>query len=187
MISPARGDGRLNLKVLALVLWIAAFSGSTAFAVDDGLDCMNQTAGHGHHRYGYGTLGYGGYSLYPGFHGFGLSYHLGYGYGGRALGVGAAGGYPFYGGPGYLHDAPPLRRFGHIAPFAYYSGPGYPYSFTHPGPLAVDRPLALSGDAYGQGYPYDVGFGPFTGAIPYPESLFAPYTDAAATGSSASP
>jgi S1-C subfamily serine protease len=37
-------------------------------------------------------------------------------------------------------------------------------------------------------YPYDVGFGPFTGAFPYPESYFAPYTAAAATvGSSAAP
>jgi S1-C subfamily serine protease len=44
----------------------------------------------------------------------------------------------------------------------------------------------MSGDAYGQGYPFDVGFGPFTGAIPYPDSLFAPYAAAAAAdGSSA--
>ncbi len=188
MISLVRGDGRLTLKMLALALWLGVFSGSTALAADDGLEGMNQTAGHGHDGSGYGTLGYGGYGLYQGFHGFGLSYHLGYGYGGDALGVGALGGYPFYGGPGYFHCPPALRRFGHIEPFAYYSGPGYPYSFEHPGQLAVDRPLVLSGDSGGQGYPYDVGFGPFTGAIPYPESLFAPYTArAAATGSSAGP
>ena len=166
MISLARGDGRLTLKVLALALGIGVFWGRSAGADENGLEGMNQTAGRGHDGSGCGTLGYGGYGLDAGFYGFGLSYHLGYGYGGDALGVGAAGGYPFYGGPGYLHHAPTLRRFGHIAPFAYYSGPGYPYSFAHPGQLAVDRPLALSGDAGGQGYPYDVGFGPFTGAIP---------------------
>ena len=33
-----------------------------------------------------GTLGYGPPGIYPGFQGFGLGYHLGYGYGGDALG-----------------------------------------------------------------------------------------------------
>ena len=50
----------------------------------------------------------------------------GYGYGGDALGVGADGGYPFYGGPGYPHPWPRLRRFGGITPFPYYGGPGCP-------------------------------------------------------------
>src|SRR5262245_60135764 len=49
--------------------------------------------------------------------GFGLGYHLGYGYGGRALGVGPFGGYAYYGGPGYPQPAPQLRRFGKITPF----------------------------------------------------------------------
>jgi PDZ domain len=184
MISLVRGEAGLTLNVLALALGIGVFSDRSAVADDNELASMSQTAGHGHDGSGYGILGYGGFGLYRGFHGFGLSYHLGYGYGGQALGVGVAGGYPFYGGPGYLHDAPVLNRFGPIAPFAYCDGPGYPYSFTHPGQLAVDRPLAFSGDAYGQGYPFDVGFGPFTGAIPYPESLFAPYTAAAARSGS---
>jgi hypothetical protein len=185
MISLVRGEGGLTLKVLALAFGIGVFLDSSAVAQENGLEGMNQSAGHGHEGSGFGTLGYGGFDLYQGFYGFGLSFHLGYGYGGEALGVGAAGGYPFYGGPGYLHEAPVLKRFGPIAPFGYCDNPGQHYSFAHPGQLAVDRPLALSGDAYGQGYPYDVGFGPFTGAIPYPESLFAPYTAAAAaTGSS---
>ena len=51
------------------------------------------------------------------FQGFGLGYHLGYGYGGAAIGVGPDGGYPFYGGPGYPHPAPCLRRCGGITPY----------------------------------------------------------------------
>ena len=49
----------------------------------------------------HGTLGYGPPGEHPGFFGFGLSFHPGYGYGGNGLGVGAYGGYPCYGGPGY--------------------------------------------------------------------------------------
>ncbi len=182
MVQLVRCAGTLGVKVLVLTFAISVFCGPSAVS-DDG-DC-NAAGRHGDEGLADGTSGWFPFGSYPGFYGFGLSYHLGYGYGGAALGVGAAGGYPFYGGPGYLHDAPPLRRFGHIVPFAYYSGPGYPFSFAHPGQLAVDRPLALSGDSGGQGYPYDVGFGPFTGAIPYPVFFFAPYAgEAAATGSS---
>jgi hypothetical protein len=123
---------------------------------------------HGHGGLGYGTLGYGGNGLDLGFYGFGLSFHRGYGYGGRGLGVGASGGYPYYGGPGYPSDL-------HAQ---YFSGVG---------PLVVDRPVAL--EAFDQGaaeFPGD--YGPFTGAIPHPETLFAPFTDAAAaSGSSTGP
>ena len=83
----------------------------------------------GHHKHSVpaaGTLGYAKPGLYPGFQGFGLGYHLGYGYGGSALGVGADGGYPFYGGPGYPHPWPTLRRIGGITPFPFYGGPGGP-------------------------------------------------------------
>jgi hypothetical protein len=132
-----------------------------AWLWEQGLACRT----HGHGGLGYGTLGYGGIGLYPGFYGFGLSYHLGYGYGGRGLGVGADGGYPYYRGPGY-------PSFGD----AHYSG-GI-------GPLVVDRPVALEFDRREPGYAGD--YGPFTGALPYPETLFAPYVaEAAATGSSA--
>ena len=78
--------------------------------------------------------------------GFSLGYHPGYGYGRGALGVGAEGGYPFYGGPGYPHPWPCLRRIGGIVPFPYYGGPGYPIP-GHPnyfgefGPLSPDRPV----------------------------------------------
>ena len=41
---------------------------------------------HGHGGLGYGTLGYGGNGLDLGFYGFGLSFHLGYGYGGKGTG-----------------------------------------------------------------------------------------------------
>jgi hypothetical protein len=121
------------------------------------------TRGHG--GLGYGTLGYGGHGLDLGFYGFGLSFHRGYGYGGRALGVGASGGYPYYGGPGYPSDS-------------------HAQYFTGAPPLVVARPVAL--EAFEPGTPAFPGdYGPFTGAIPYPETLFAPYVNAAAaTGSS---
>jgi hypothetical protein len=179
MISLARGGERFLPKVIALTLWIGVFSGvASAVSYGSELDDSDQNGDCG---LGRSTLGSAPFGFYPGFFGFGLSYHLGYGYGGDALGVGGDGGYPFYGGPGYFHDAPALARFGHIVPFAYYGGPGYPFSFTEPGQLAVDRPLVISGDAMGQGYAYDVGFGPFTGAIPYPDSVFAPYAAQATT------
>lgn len=130
---------------------------------------------------GYGTLGYGGPGYYPGFQGFGLGYHKGYGYGGSALGVGAEGGYPYYAGSGYPGVTPPLRRFGPITPFRFNGGPGYPNScypnvFAAVGPLGVDPPVVLQADGHEQ------DFGSFTGALPYPESRFAPYTKDAATG-----
>jgi hypothetical protein len=139
----------------------------------------------GHHATGAGTLGYGGPGVYPGFYGFGLCYHPGYGYGGSALGVGADGGYPFYGGPGYPHPAPPLRRFARLLPFLYNgSGPlayDYPQSVENIGPLVANRPVMPGSDRpdLGSGYPHNGDFGPFTGAFPYPEAYFAPYTTAA--------
>ncbi len=145
-----------------------------------------------------GTLSYGGDEIYSGYPGFGLRFHPGYGYGGKALGTGAVGGYPFYGGPGYPHPAPVLRRCGGITPFLFYGGPDYPrfgYSnyFTEVGPLVVPHPVALQTTGHDQAhaagsavYPYNIGYGPYTGVLPYPESFFAPYTAAAATsGSSA--
>ncbi len=173
MISLVRGGGRLPLKTVALALGVWVFSSSPA------------TAG-GHDGPGVGTLGYGGPGLYPGFRGFGLGYHPGYGYGGDALGVGAEGGYLFYGGPGYPHPWPTLRRIGGITPFSYFGGPGFPSS-DHPnyfggvGPLAPDQPVITIGDEAD-----DIGYGCFTGAIPYPESFLAPFTARAAAAGSAS-
>ena len=92
------------------------------------------------------------------FQGFGLKYHPGYGYGGRAIGVGPFGGYPRYGGPGA------------IVPFC----PVGPLVETETVAIIVPRP---------ESWPVipDTGaYGPYTGALPYPESLFAPYTAAAA-------
>jgi hypothetical protein len=118
---------------------------------------------HGHRGLGYGTSGYGGYGLSSGFYGFGLSFHLGYGYGGCGFGTGADGGYPYYGGIGY-------PAFGHA----------YPGVVWH---LVVEQPAASVSDPREPGYAGD--FGPYTGVIPYPETLFAPYTAPdAATGSS---
>jgi hypothetical protein len=148
-----------------------------AVAVADGVVARLPTAG---------TLGYGPPGVFPGFQGFGLGYHLGYGYGGTALGTGAEGGYPFYGGPGYPCLEPRLRRLHYITPFPYFGGPGYPTP-DHPnffgavGPLQADKPVITIGDDR-----YDVGFGMFTGAIPYPESVMAPFTTSAAAGGSAS-
>jgi hypothetical protein len=139
---------------------------------------------------GAGTQGYGPPGLFPGFQGFGLGYHLGYGYGGSALGVGATGGYPFYGGPGYPHPWPCLRRFGPIAPFPFFRGPGYPTP-DHPnyfggvGPLSPDQPV-VTFESDPQSRPYVGGYGQFDGSIPYAESAFAPYTTIAGEGGSAS-
>jgi hypothetical protein len=138
-----------------------------------------------HHAPGAGTLGYGPPGVYPGFQGFGLGYHLGYGYGGRGLGPGAFGGYPFYGGPGYPHPWPRLRRIGGINPFPHYTGPGGPTP-AHPNyyggvgaPLAADVPVVTILPEPGES-DYSSGFGTLTGAVPYPESYFAPLTTAAA-------
>jgi hypothetical protein len=121
---------------------------------------------HGHGGLGLGTLGYGGHGLDSGFYGFGLSFHLGYGYGGLGLGVGAFGGYPYYGGPGYPSD--------------------WNAQYVEPGQLlVVDRPVAMEAfDPAAPDFPSD--YGRFTGAIPYPETLFAPYAKAAATSGSSS-
>ena len=166
--------GRLPLRVLALALGIWVCSGSSGMA---------QGGGHGPYE-----MGYGGDGPYPGFLGFGLSYHLGYGYGGYGLGVGNHGGYPYYGGRGYPHGEPCLQRFGKISRLPYYGGPGYSHDghsncFEGIGPLVVDRPVATVGENNDLSHVSD--YGPFTGALPYPESLFAPYAaEAAGTGSS---
>ena len=144
-------------------------------------------AHHGKPGQGCGTLGYGPPGFYPGFQGFGLGYHLGYGYGGDALGVGADGGYPFYGGPGYPHPEPRLRRLGGIVPFPHYGGPGHPTP-DHPnfyggagGPLVPDEPvITIESDPNA---PLAGGdYGGFTGIVPDPEARFAPFTARAASG-----
>jgi hypothetical protein len=113
-----------------------------------------------------------------GYEGFGLKYHLGYGYGGEAIGVGRNGGYPFYGGPGYLHPGPRLRRFGPESPYPYLGGPGAP-SAACPNVFGPVGPLAVSGEIARERDTPDVGYGRFTGALPYPETLFAPHASAA--------
>lgn len=121
------------------------------------------------------------------FQGFGLSYHLGHGYGGDSVGVGPVGGYPFYGGPGYPHAEPKLRRLGKISPTVYQGGPGDPCQgnfnrFQGVGPLVARRNIVEVGDM-GQ----SSGFGQFTGTLPHPDSLFAPYSgDVAAPTTTAS-
>ena len=85
---------------------------------------------------------------------------------------------------------PRLRRIGGITPFPYYGGPGYP-SPGHPnyfggvGPLVADQPVVTIGSDRGD--PGDAsGYGPFTGALPYPDTFFAPFTATAAAGGSSS-
>ena len=132
-----------------------------------------------------GTLGYGAPGLHPGIQGFGLGYHRGYGYGGDALGVGSEGGYPLYGGPGYPHPPPALRRIGGIVPFCHYGGPGgpspdYPNFFAGDVPLAPDSPVVIiPPDSPSAG-----DYGPFTGTISYLESTFAPFVTEEAGDSS---
>jgi PDZ domain len=109
-------------------------------------------------------LGYGPPGDHPGFYGFGLSFHPGYGYGGNALGVGALGGYPCYGGPGY-----PLHY-------------GYPQFTANPyyegiGQLYYDQPVVITELT-------DAGdFGPYTGASEYAYTHPSYAAEAAATGS----
>ena len=175
IVSLLSGGGRLPLKALALAVVIWVCSGSSGMA---------QGGGHGPYVTGYEADG-----PHPGFLGFGLSYHLGYGYGGSGVGVGSHGGYPFYGGRGYPHGEPILNRFGKISRLPYYGGPGYPHD-GHSNYFEVIGPLVIIPDVIKVGEDNDLShvsdFGPFTGVLPYPESLFAPYT-AEAAGTSSSP
>jgi PDZ domain len=196
MLSLVRGDGRLPLTALALALGISIFSGSLAVAGDHG-SVVAHEGRFKHNNLGYGTLGWAEYGLYPGLYGFSLHWHPGYGYGRYALGVGADGGYPFYGGPGYPHEPPHLRRFGPTEPYAYFGGPGYPISgwsnfYQGVGGLVVDKPVVSIGEPGDFGYVGENGernpgadFGPFTGALPYPETYFAPNAAAATRSSGA--
>ncbi len=111
-----------------------------------------------------GELGYGPPGLHPGFYGFGLSYHPGYGYGGNALGVGACGGNPLYGGPGYPAE---------------YGYPKFacPYQYEGIGQLYFDPPVVLSDMGYSGDY------GPYTGASAYAYTHPTYTAEAAATGS----
>jgi hypothetical protein len=205
MILQVRINGRLRLKALAFALGTWVLSASSAVSGDGESEGKCQLCGKAHHGAGgpgYGTLGYGPPGVFPGYQGFSLKYHLGYGYGRKALGVGAFGGDPFYGGPGYPHPWPHLNRLCGITPFPHYGGPGYlglPYCnfFGEPGQLVINEDVADEGDRRDQaaldGYGYGIGFagssdyGMFSGAIPYPESYFAPNTAAAAAMGSATP
>jgi hypothetical protein len=177
---------RLQIVGLALRSLLPCLALATAACAGPAAAAGDEDAGHGlfhgrkaartgvvHHAPGAGTLGYG--------------------YGGQGLGPGAFGGYPFYGGPGYPHPWPRLRRIGGINPFPHYAGPGGPTP-AHPNyyggvgaPLAADVPVVTILPEPGEA-DYASGFGSFTGAVPYPESYFAPFTAAAATvGTSGSP
>ena len=191
MISQVRGHGVHRLKEMAFTLVFWSATGSIAFAFDDnpGVSTQKiQKSGKGllgRRTSTSGTLGYGASGLHPGFFGFGLGFHPGYGYGGDGLGVGAEGGYPFYGGPGYPHPWPVLRRFKYITPFPYYGGPGGPSPtcpnfFGETGPLFPDQPvITIANEGGAPAYTDD--YGAFTGVLPYPESTFAPFTSSAAT------
>jgi hypothetical protein len=194
MLSLVPGGGRLLLKALTLALGILVFSGSLVVADDHG-SVVDHEGRFKHNNLGYGALGWAEDGLYSGLYGFSLRWHPGYGYGRYALGVGADGGYPFYGGPGYPHEPPCLRRFGPTEPYAYDGGPGYSISgwsnfYESIGGLIVDKSVVGIGEPGDFGYVGANGernlgadFGPFTGALPYPETYFAPNA-AAATGSS---
>ena len=189
-----RGGRRgLASRVVALVLGTWSGSACLAQQVDKegvpgvapapGLKKKKEVKGFfGRREPSKGTLGYGPPGVYPGFQGFGLGYRLGYGYGWGALGVGAEGGYPLYGGPGYPHPGPELRRYPltKIEPFCFLGGSGFP-SPEHPnfygtvGPLIPDDPVVKPGDDTPDSN-YDGSYGTFTGTLPYPEQTFAPYS-----------
>ena len=133
-----------------------------------------------------GTLGYGPPGVFPGYPGFLLALHPGYGFGGYSLGTMAEGGYPHYAGPGYPHATPPLKRLGRIIPSTFFAGPGGPTptcpNFFTPveAPLVVEAPPVVEnlGMVPGQGE----DFGCYTGSLPYAEALFAPFASAEASG-----
>ena len=198
MFSRDRGTVKLPSKLLALGWGFWALSGTWALADDVWAPTPASNQQKTKHSIkkeaakrqvpACGTLGYGPPGLHEGFQGFGLGFHPGYGYGGKALGVGAEGGYPFYGGPGYPHPGPCLNRFGHEKPFAYFAGPGYPSSerpnfFGTVVPLASDQPVIEIGDGPGEA-DYGSGYGAYTGLLPYPEATFAPFTTAIGTAGS---
>jgi hypothetical protein len=175
MSSWVWGGGQTAMTAVALAVAIGSFSGIPTRA-DEGV--VQGVFHQGKWCPGEGTLGYGGYGLYPGLPGFGLAYHPGYGYGGKALGVGVFGGYPFYGGPGYPHEPPRLNRFGPAMPYEYFGGPGYPiFGWSHfyqgIGGLVVDKPVVGIGEPGDFGYVGENGefgagndFGQFTGTLP---------------------
>jgi hypothetical protein len=198
MRSLVRGGGRLRRIVLAAgsLAWAVSVSFCRADSGPSGEGscptCRKPLGSH-HKPHGVpaaGTLGYGPPGVYPGFQGFGLGYHPGYGFGGQALGVGVDGGYPFYGGPGYPHPWPTLRRLCGINPFPHYGGPGgpvpgHPNYFAPTGPLAPDRPVVVhERDPRDPAFAAD--YGGFTGTVPYPETTFAPFLTIDATDRSSS-
>ena len=161
MLSLARSSGGLPLKGFALALGISVLFGSSVMADGDGH--ADFAEGRFKPKYlGEGTLGWAEYGLYPGLYGFSLRWHPGYGYGLYALGVGADGGYPFYGGPGYPHPWPQLRRFGPATPFAYYGGPDWPRDrlcnyYAGIGGLAIEKPVVTIGEPGDLGYVNEAG------------------------------
>jgi hypothetical protein len=125
MTALIRTNRRRFWTMVALATGFSFACDSAAPAGDDVAPCPAPCAADGSNC---GILGSKLLGPGPGYQGFGLNFHPGYGYGGAALGVGPEGGYPFYGGPGYPHAEPRLRRFPllHIVPFPYFGGPGYP-------------------------------------------------------------
>ncbi len=115
MISHRVCGGRLPLKALSVAVGLWVLFDSSVVADDSEFVVTNQgqvvkkekKVRHTRTNGNFGTLGYGAAGLYPGFQGFGLGYHLGYGYGGDALGVGAEGDTP---STGALAIPTPRRR-----------------------------------------------------------------------------
>jgi hypothetical protein len=177
MYSLMRGGNRLPLKAVSLALGIWVFSHSPVIGDDHGSP-FDLGVRFKHNNLGSGTLGWAEYGVYPGLYGFSLRWHPGYGYGRYAFGVGADGGYPFYGGPGYPHEPPHLRRFGPTERDAYCAGPGYIISgwtnfYEGIGGLVVDKPVVSIGEPGDFGYVGANGernpgadFGQFTGVLP---------------------
>ena len=191
MLSIARSSGGLPVKGFALALGISVLLGASVMADGDGH--ADFAEGRFKPKYlGEGTLGWAEYGLYPGLYGFSLRWHPGYGYGLYALGVGADGGYPFYGGPGYPHPWPQLRRFGPATPFAYYGGPDWPRDplcnyYAGIGGLAIEKPVVTIGEPGDSGLcqrswrrPTRSRFWSVYRGYSLSETTFAPYTSAAA-------
>ncbi len=183
-LAPRSGPAVLVVLVLGVSL-------ASARAGEPSADGPPPKAKFGHKRkkdvQTRGTLGYGPPGLFPGFPGFGLRYHPGYGFGGYGLGTMAEGGFPHYAGTGYPHPSPPLNRFGKILPTTYLGGPrgpnpGCPNFFAPVDSLlVVDSPTAALEDL-GMGLGQGTDYGCYTGGLPAAEARFAPFASAEAAG-----
>ena len=119
----------------------------------------------------YGTLGYGPPGIFPGFQGFGLGYHLGYGYGGEPW-ARCRGGYPSTEAPAIRTPSQPSGESGASRRSPLVLAPAIP-PLTIPNTSDVrpagPRPTGRHGRHGYRRTDRSHRLGPFTGAVPNPK------------------